>query len=98
MLVMSFHGVPERTLQLGDPYHCDCQKTARLLAQRLGLSQDQYRVTFQSRFGKAQWLQPYTEPTLQQLAARRRRAGRHDLPRLRRRLPRDTGRDRPGSA
>jgi protoporphyrin/coproporphyrin ferrochelatase len=68
MLVMSFHGVPQRTLQLGDPYHCSCHKTARLLAERLGLAQDQYRVTFQSRFGKAQWLQPYTEPTLQQLA------------------------------
>jgi protoporphyrin/coproporphyrin ferrochelatase len=68
MLVMSFHGVPERTLHLGDPYHCSCHKTARLLATQLGLSQEQYRVTFQSRFGKAQWLQPYTEPTLQQLA------------------------------
>ena len=68
MLVMSFHGVPERTLQLGDPYHCHCHKTARLLATQLGLAPEQYRVTFQSRFGKAQWLQPYTEPTLQQLA------------------------------
>jgi protoporphyrin/coproporphyrin ferrochelatase len=68
MLVMSFHGVPERTLHLGDPYHCSCHKTARLLAEALGLPQEQYRVTFQSRFGKAQWLQPYTEPTLQQLA------------------------------
>jgi ferrochelatase len=68
MLVMSFHGVPERTLQLGDPYHCHCHKTARLLAAQLGLAKEQYRVTFQSRFGKAQWLQPYTEPTLQQLA------------------------------
>jgi ferrochelatase len=68
MLVMSFHGVPERTLQLGDPYHCHCHKTARLLAERLGLRAGEYRVTFQSRFGKAQWLQPYTEPTLQQLA------------------------------
>ena len=68
MLVMSFHGVPERTLQLGDPYHCSCLKTARLLAERLGLHQDECRVTFQSRFGKAKWLQPYTEPTLQQLA------------------------------
>jgi protoporphyrin/coproporphyrin ferrochelatase len=68
MLVMSFHGVPERTLQLGDPYHCSCHKTARLLAAELGLPPEQYRVTFQSRFGKAQWLQPYTEPTLQQLA------------------------------
>ena len=68
VLVMSFHGVPERTLQLGDPYHCACHKTARLLAQRLGLAKEDFRLTFQSRFGKAQWLQPYTEPTLQQLA------------------------------
>jgi ferrochelatase len=67
-LVMSFHGVPKRTLMLGDPYHCQCHKTARLLAARLGLSQDEYLVTFQSRFGKAEWLQPYTAPTLQQLA------------------------------
>jgi ferrochelatase len=63
-LVMSFHGVPERTLQLGDPYHCECYKTGRLLAEKLGLSSDQYMVTFQSRFGKAKWLEPYTEPTL----------------------------------
>ena len=63
-LVMSFHGVPQRTLELGDPYHCECHKTARLLAQRLGLRKDQYKVTFQSRLGRAQWLQPYTEPTL----------------------------------
>ena len=63
-LVMSFHGVPERTLHLGDPYHCECFKTARLLGEKLGLSKDQYKVTFQSRFGKAKWLQPYTEPTL----------------------------------
>jgi len=68
MLLMSFHGVPERTLHLGDPYHCNCQVTARLLAQRLGLASHEYRVSFQSRFGKAKWLQPYTEPTLQQLA------------------------------
>ena len=67
-LVMSFHGVPERTLQLGDPYHCECQKTARLLASRLGLAKDRYSVTFQSRFGKARWLEPYTEPTLRTLA------------------------------
>ena len=63
-LVMSFHGVPERTLHLGDPYHCECFKTARLLATRLGLGKDQYQVTFQSRLGRAKWLQPYTEPTL----------------------------------
>jgi ferrochelatase len=63
-LVMSFHGVPERTLHLGDIYHCECFKTARLLAQSLGLSKDQYQVTFQSRLGRAKWLEPYTEPTL----------------------------------
>jgi ferrochelatase len=63
-LVMSFHGVPERTLLLGDPYHCECFKTARLLAEHLGLTKNQYRVTFQSRLGRAKWLQPYTEPTL----------------------------------
>lgn len=67
-LVMSFHGMPHRTLLLGDPYHCECMATGRLLAQALGLSKDQYVVTFQSRFGKAKWLQPYTEPTLRALA------------------------------
>lgn len=63
-LVMSFHGVPERSLHLGDPYHCECFKTARLLAQALGLDAGRYQVTFQSRLGRAKWLQPYTEPTL----------------------------------
>lgn len=67
-LVMSFHGVPKRTLMLGDPYHCECYKTARLLTTALGLGKDDYLVTFQSRFGKAEWLQPYTAPTLQKLA------------------------------
>lgn len=66
--VMSFHGVPERTLHLGDPYHCECHKTARLLAEWLGLDATQYTLTFQSRFGKAKWLEPYTEPTLVALA------------------------------
>ena len=67
-LVMSFHGVPERTLHLGDPYHCECMKTARLLAEALELPSDGYRVTFQSRFGKAKWLEPATEPTLVEMA------------------------------
>ncbi|MBU3739587.1 MAG: ferrochelatase [Rhodoferax sp.] len=67
-LVMSFHGVPERTLQLGDPYHCECFKTARLLAEALELPAGGYKVTFQSRLGRAKWLQPYTEPTLIELA------------------------------
>lgn len=67
-LLLSFHGVPERTLQLGDPYHCHCHKTARLLAERLSLAPDRVVVTFQSRFGRAKWLEPYTEPTLVKLA------------------------------
>jgi len=67
-LVMSFHGVPERTLRLGDPYHCECQKTARLLAEWLQLKPEQFTLTFQSRFGRARWLEPYTEPTLKALA------------------------------
>ena len=68
-LVMSFHGVPARSLALGDPYHCECHKTGRLLAEALGLATDDYLVTFQSRLGRAQWLQPYTEPSVKQLAA-----------------------------
>ncbi len=68
-LVLSFHGVPERSLLLGDPYHCQCHVTARLLAQALNLAPGDLRVTFQSRFGKAKWLEPYTEPTLRELAA-----------------------------
>jgi ferrochelatase len=67
-LVLSFHGVPRRTLLLGDPYHCECRKTARLLAARLRLKPEQIVVTFQSRFGRAQWLEPYTEPTLVAMA------------------------------
>ena len=67
-LVLSFHGVPERTLHLGDPYHCEARKTARLLAERLGLPEGRCLVTFQSRFGKAKWLEPATEPTLIKLA------------------------------
>ena len=67
-LVMSFHGVPERTLHLGDPYHCECYKTARLLAEKLNLPKERYQLTFQSRFGKAKWLEPYTEPTLIKMA------------------------------
>lgn len=67
-LVMSFHGLPRRSLDLGDPYHCQCQKTARLLATELGLEAKQYVVTFQSRFGRAEWLKPYTKDTLVRLA------------------------------
>ena len=68
MLVATFHGLPKRNLMLGDPYHCECHKTARLLREALGLAEHEMTVTFQSRFGKATWLQPYTEPTLVMLA------------------------------
>ena len=67
-LADSVHGIPARNIALGDPYHVQCQATARALAQRLGLEPTQYRVTYQSRFGRAKWLEPYTEPTLRQLA------------------------------
>ncbi|NUO72417.1 MAG: ferrochelatase [Frateuria sp.] len=66
--VMSFHGVPERTMKLGDPYSSECLTTARLLAGRLGLAEGDYTVAYQSRFGRAKWLEPYTEPTLRALA------------------------------
>ena len=66
-LVMSFHGLPRRSLELGDPYYCECQKTGRLLAEALGLTDKDYLITFQSRFGKAEWLQPYTQATLEKL-------------------------------
>jgi ferrochelatase len=67
-LVMSFHGLPRRNLDLGDPYHCECLKTGRLLAEALELQPQEYVVTFQSRFGRARWLEPYTAQTLRSLA------------------------------
>jgi ferrochelatase len=63
-LLMSFHGVPERFITRGDPYREHCQRTASLLAQRLGLAGDTWSVSFQSRFGRARWLQPYTSEVL----------------------------------
>lgn len=66
-LVMSFHGVPKFHLLKGDPYHCECHKTARLLAEALGLNKEQYQVAFQSRFGRQEWLQPYLANTLDAL-------------------------------
>ena len=66
-LVLSYHGIPQRYLDNGDPYHCECHKTSRLLAERLGLGRDQYLTTFQSRFGREEWLKPYTDDTLKSL-------------------------------
>jgi ferrochelatase len=67
-LLMSFHGLPARSRALGDPYHDQCRETARRLAERLALPDDAVVVAFQSRFGRARWLEPYTEPTLKALA------------------------------
>ena len=64
-LLISFHGMPRRTLLGGDPYHCQCQKTARLIATELELGNDDWQIAFQSRFGRAEWLRPYTDELLQ---------------------------------
>lgn len=66
-LVLSFHGMPERNLHLGDPYYCFCMITSKLLVEKLGLTEEQYITTFQSRFGKAKWLTPYTDATMASL-------------------------------
>lgn len=76
-LVISFHGLPRRSLDLGDPYYCECQQTGRLLAEALRLPPERVAITFQSRFGRAEWLQPYTQPTLERLA--REGVGRVDV-------------------
>jgi len=68
LLVMSFHGIPRRSVARGDPYEQQCRETARLLAAALELREVQWKLTFQSRFGAAEWLQPYTQPTLVELA------------------------------
>ena len=73
-LVMSFHGIPQRSVRLGDPYQRQCLETARLLADRLGLEQAQWTVSFQSRFGKAAWLEPYTVDVLRTLGTERQAA------------------------
>jgi ferrochelatase len=67
-LLMSFHGMPQRYFDHGDPYFCYCQKTARLLAEALALSRERYLVSFQSLFGKEEWLKPYTDRTVAALA------------------------------
>jgi ferrochelatase len=69
MVLASFHGVPREYLDKGDPYHCQCQKTVRLLRDRLGWPKEKLQIVFQSRFGKAEWLQPYTDVTLAGLPA-----------------------------
>lgn len=70
VLLLSFHGMPERTLHLGDPYHCHCRKTARLLQERLAGSSFRICTTFQSRFGRAKWLEPATDTVIGEEAAK----------------------------
>ncbi len=68
-LLLSFHGIPQEYFEKGDPYHCECQKTGRLLSEALGLTPEQWTLSFQSRLGPKQWLQPYTDKTLERLAS-----------------------------
>ncbi len=69
-LLFSFHGLPKDYLLKGDPYHCECYKTARSVAEKLELNDDEWQLTFQSRFGPKEWLQPYTDITLKELGAK----------------------------
>ncbi len=68
VVLTSFHGIPKSYFEKGDPYYCQCQKTARLLREKLGWSKEKLQVTFQSRFGPEEWLQPYTDKTVEKLA------------------------------
>ena len=68
VVLASYHGIPQDYFDKGDPYYCQCAKTTRLLRERLGLEPTQLRMTFQSRFGRAEWLKPYTDATVKALA------------------------------
>ena len=68
VMLASYHGLPKSYFEKGDPYHCHCQKTSRLLRERLGWSEERLITTFQSRFGPEEWLQPYTDKTVERLA------------------------------
>lgn len=67
-MLCSFHGLPKRYLMQGDPYHCHCVKTSRLVREKLGWSEERWITTFQSRFGPEEWLQPYTDKTVEAMA------------------------------
>lgn len=69
-IVFTYHGIPKRNFDLGDPYQCYCQKTTRLVAEKLNLKEDDYMTTFQSRFGPAEWLKPYTSDTMEVLPSK----------------------------
>ncbi len=97
-LLMSFHGIPRDYFLKGDPYYCECQKTARLVAEALDLAPEMWTATFQSRFGPTEWLQPYTDKTLEAWGSRRAGPCRRHLPRLFGRLSGDGRRDWPRRA
>ena len=96
VLIASFHGMPQRYLESGDPYHCQCQKTSRLLRERLGWASERWHTTFQSRFGNEVWLQPYTIEEVERLAQIGREAARRRGAGLLSRLPGDAGGARHG--
>ena len=93
ILVCSYHGVPIRYLMEGDPYHCHCQKTTRLLKERLGWADTEIKTTFQSKFGPEEWLQPYTVEEVARLAEAGKKEHRSLRASLFRRLHRNAGRD-----
>ena len=94
LLVASYHGIPQAYFDKGDPYFCHCAKTTRLLRQALGMDEDRLRMTFQSRFGRGEWLKPATSETLRELASRGIKRVAVLNARLRRRLSGDAGGDR----
>ena len=96
VILASFHGMPEEYLRKGDPYYCQCHKTARLLRDRLKLDETKLMLTFQSRFGPAEWLKPYTDATVRRLAEKGVKKPRRHHAGLCRRLPGDAGRNRHG--
>ncbi len=95
-LIVSFHGMPQRYLEAGDPYHCQCQKTSRLVRETLGWDASRWHTTFQSRFGSEPWLQPYTIEEVERLAKSGVKRLCRCRPRLLRRLPGDAGGARHG--
>ena len=96
MVVASYHGIPRAYSERGDPYHCHCLETTRLLRERLGWDERRLITTFQSRFGAQEWLQPYTDKTVEKLAREGVKSIAVVNPGLFRRLHRDAGRDRHG--
>ena len=93
VVIASFHGLPQAYFDKGDPYYCHCAKTARLLREALGWPEQRLLLTFQSRFGRAEWLKPYTAQTIAELAQERRQAACRHHAGFRRGLHRDAGGD-----